>query len=136
MTCPDLDRLIDLYHGLRDPKLEEHVRTCASCQADLEAILLFPEVWGSEVEVPEGLVERVLANLPTEDRRSESPTETVGQRLVTGLLVSIAAAFALLASGSAAAGGPALLLFLSLAVGAMGALVRVSPGIWAEEGEA
>ena len=136
MTCPDLDRLIDLYHGLRDPELEEHVKTCASCQADLEAILWFPVAWGSQVEVPEGLVDRVLEALPLEEERSEGLTETVGQRLVTGLLVSIAAAFSILASGSTGAGGPMLLLFLSLAVGAMGGMVRVPEGIWVEESEA
>ena len=136
MTCPDLDRLIDLYHGLRDRELEGHVRTCASCQADLEAILLLPVAWGSEVDVPEGLVERVLATLPLEERRPESARESFGQRLVTGLLGSVTAAFALLASGSSQAGGPMLLLILSLAVGAISGMVRVSPGVWAERREA
>lgn len=136
MTCPDLDRLIDLYHGLRDPELEEHVRTCASCRADLETILWFPVAWGSQVEVPEGLVERVLEALPLEKGRPESQPETVGQRLVTGFLVSVAAAFALLASGSAADGPPALLLVLSLVTGAVGGMVRVPHGIWVEESEA
>jgi len=136
MNCPDHDRLIDLYHGVRDPELEEHVRNCTSCQADLEAILWFPVAWGSQVEVPEGLVERVLEVLPLEEEQSEGSTETVGQRLVTGLLVSLVAAFALLASGTAADGPPTLLLILSIVTGAMGGMLRAFHGTWLKEGGA
>jgi len=136
MSCPDLERLIDLYHGLSDPDLEGHVRTCPSCQADLEAILFLPAVWETKVDLPDRLVERVLATLPEAEGQPEKYRESLGQRLVTGLLGSVTAAFALLASGSSEAGGPTLLLILSLTVGAVSGIVRLPPGIWAERGEA
>ena len=136
MSCPDLDRLIDLYHGLSDPELGRHVSACPSCQADLEAILLLPVVWETEVDLPDALVERVLATVPVVEGRPERSGESFTQRLVTGLLGFVTAAFVLLASGSSEAGGPMLLLILSLVAGALSGMVRIPPGIWAERGEA
>ena len=127
MSCPDLDRLIDLYHGLSDPELERHVSACPLCQADLEAILLLPVVWETEVDLPDALVERVLATVPVVEGRPERSRESFNQRLVTGLLGSVTAAFVLLASGSYDASGPKLLLMLSLVAGALSGMVRIPP---------
>ena len=136
MSCPDLDRLIDLYHGLLDPELEGHVSACPSCQAELEALLWLPAVCETDVDLPDRLVERVLATLPFAEGRLERSRESLGQRLVTGLLGSVTAAFALLvASGSSEAGPPALLLILSLVAGVISGIVRLPPGVWAEMGE-
>ena len=135
MSCPDLDRLIDLYHGLSDPELEGHVGACPSCQADLEAILWIPALCETGVDLPDRWVERVLETLPFAEGRIERSRESLGQRVVTGLLGSVTAAFALQVSGSSGAGGPALLLILSLTVGLISGIVRFPPGIWAEMGE-
>ena len=63
MECPDLDRLIDLYHGHRDPEMEAHIQTCTECQESMEILLALPLIWSLEVTVPDGLVERTLERI-------------------------------------------------------------------------
>ena len=101
----------------------------------MEAILLVPALCETGVDLPDRLVERVLATLPFAEGRLEGSRESLGQRLTTGLLGSVTGAFALVASGSFDAGGPVLFLILSLVVGAISGIVRLPPGLWAEMGE-
>jgi hypothetical protein len=114
MDCPDIDRLIDLYHGLRDPALEDHLSSCSSCQADMEILLLLPEAFALDVEVPDALVERVIASLPVAEGEPRVEKGTGAQGLVAGLLGTLTVTGGLVATGSAGAGPPMILVLLSL----------------------
>jgi hypothetical protein len=131
MNCPDIDRLIDLYHGLRDPALENHLRSCSSCQADMEILLLLPEAFAFDEEVPDALVRRVMENLPAAEGGTSARKVTGAQGLVAGLLGTLTVTGGLVATGSAGTGPPMILVLLSLCVGMASTVLQMRPRTWA-----
>ena len=64
MSCPDIDRLIDLQDGLRtDPDLEDHLVSCESCQAELQVIQELREAVNPGIEVPQGWIQEGMAEI-------------------------------------------------------------------------
>ena len=135
MGCPDFDRLIDLYHGRRDPALEDHVRTCSSCQADMELLLLLPEAFALDVVVPEALNERVMASLPPVAGEPRAGKVTQGRGLVSGLLGFLTAVGGLAASGSVGAVPPVAFLLISLSMGAAATVLHLRSDTWMESAQ-
>ena len=69
MDCPDIDRLIDFQAGIgQDPELEAHVDTCPDCRTDLRILRGISGAFRQEFEIPERLIQRVLADLPEAER--------------------------------------------------------------------
>jgi len=132
MGCPDFDRLIDLYHGRRDPGVEDHLKTCPSCQADMEMLFLLPEAFALDVEVPEALIERVMASLPPVADEPRAGKVTVGRGLVSGLLGILTAVGGLAASGSVGAIPPVAFLLISLSMGAAATVLHLRLDTWTE----
>jgi len=117
MGCPEIDQLIDLFHGRGDRELDDHVRTCPSCQADLKVIFLLPSAMSFDVEVPERLVARVLDALSKPVAEDDVERVSVGQRLTTGVIGFTTMAAALVVSGSAGAAVPMVFVLISLGAG-------------------
>lgn len=133
MGCPEIDQLIDLFWGRGDRELDDHVRTCPSCQADLQIIFLLPSAMSFDEEVPDRLVERVLAAVSKPATEDQADGVSVGQRLVTGILGFTTIAVALVASGSLGTWGPLVLPILSLGSGVATGLLHNWFGRWAED---
>ena len=116
MTCPELDELIDFYHGHAGPAVEAHLKGCPSCRADLETLIALPLLWGLEVEVPDRLVQSVLERLPAETQDPEARV-TWGQRLGTGVLGTLTGGITILVTGSPGSTNLSAALVLSLMAG-------------------
>lgn len=130
MDCPNIDQLIELYHGRRDSALEDHVRGCSSCQADLEVFILAPTAFASELDLPDALVERALVGIPMPESRPKRREVSIGQGLTSGLLGTVTASAALVASGSAGAGEPMIFLVISLGVGMAATVLQMRLDRW------
>ena len=93
---------------------------------------LLGSLYHPEMEVPESLVHRTLATLSEPEVLPAKRPPPVSQLVASGVLGFLTAFLAILASGSAGAGGPALPLILSLLVGAVAVAVR-GRASWEEE---
>ncbi len=124
MNCPDTNRLIELVAGGRDDvELQDHLRACSSCQAELRLIQELPAAFRPEFEVPEALVQRVMSGLaeaPT-GRRGRIPGLQLVAACVLGTLTALAT---IVATGSMGAGGPVELLAFSLVAGLAAVLMQ------------
>jgi len=124
MECPDVDELIRLFGGERDPRLAAHVHRCPACRSRAEVVdaLL---VTGPLEPVPQPLVDRVMAALPgpgDELAVGAGAPFLPGHRLLTFLLASLTA---LLASGLGEGGGEVeTLLAWAAAVGLAAAIAE------------
>ncbi len=118
MSCPDINRLIDLLDDPRaDVELLAHLEGCPSCQAEFRLIQEIPAAFRPELEVPEALVQRVMADIAVSTSSSGRPRVPALQVLAAGVLGSITAAAAILATGSGGTGDPLDLLLFCLGVG-------------------
>jgi hypothetical protein len=129
MKCPDTDRLIDLVVGGRPHiELEAHLKACPSCEADVKVLLEVLAALRPEIDVPEKLVQRVLADLalfaPPLESRQISVTQ-VAASVVLGMLTTVGA---LVASGSVGAGNPAGVLMFSVVVGSATGVLQIRAG--------
>jgi len=129
MSCPGIDQLLDLRNGeTPDPDLEAHLERCPSCQADLRILLRIPTAPATEVEVPERLIQRVLAELPAPDCPPESQRLPRAQLLVTGFLGSLTAMAAVVAAGPNHGGNPLASITFFLGVGAASVVLQLRAG--------
>ena len=101
MECPDIYKLLDFAENEASAAdLPSHVHNCASCRAQLRVIRELPAAYRPEFEVPEILVQRVMATV-----RQATPTPVeerahVHQRFVAGVLGATTASVAVVATGS------------------------------------
>jgi len=129
MSCPDINRLIDLLgDGRPDAELEAHLEECLSCRADLQLLQEIPAVLRPEIEVPKQLVQRVMAGFPQLEDNLERRQVPAAHVVGSGVLGALTTMALLVATGSAGAGDPLSLLLFSVAVGlvASGVQVRVA----------
>jgi len=120
MACPDLERLIDFYSNPdADPEVDDHLESCPTCQADLTILRRIGEAYRAEIEVPESLVQRVLADLPDQAQSPVRHRTRHPQTVVTGLLGSLTATAAVLAVQSSADWTLSGLVLFALSVGAI-----------------
>ena len=125
MSCPDVSRLIDLLGDPEsDVELLAHLEGCPSCQAEFRLIREIPAAFRPGLEVPEALVQRVMAGIAVSTPSSERPRVPAVQVLAAGVLGSITAAAAILATGSGGTGHPLDLLLFSLGVGLVASVVQ------------
>jgi len=137
MSCPDINRLIDfLVEDRPDLELEAHFEQCVSCQADFRLLREIPAALRPEIEVPERLVQRVMADIPL-------PEDHLGKRQVpaahvvgSGVLGALTTIAALVATGSGGTGDPADMLLFSLVVGMGAGVMQIRVGRKPEPGEA
>lgn len=129
MNCPDLDRLIDLVQGdLQDPELRQHLSECPSCQAELNVLFRLSAAWERALEVPDGLVERALARLPSEDRN----VVPLRKGVLTGVLGALTASGGLVVSGTMGEAGILFPLLLSGIVGSAALVFQLRWDTWVE----
>ena len=129
MSCPDINRLIDLLGDPQsDVELLAHLEGCPSCQAEYRLIQEIPAAFRPEIEVPEALVQRVMAGIPVSTSPQERPRVPAIQVLAAGVLGSLTAAAAILATGLGGTGGPLDLLLFSLGVGLVAGVVQSREG--------
>lgn len=129
MNCPDIDRLIDLQAAQGpDPEFEAHLENCPACRADLRIIQRISAAFRPEMEIPERMIQRVLAGLPEPDPLPESQRPPFAQTLITGLLASLTAMAAVVAAESTGNGNLSVLLSFSLGVGAVSVVLQVRAG--------
>ena len=118
MTCPEMDRLIELGLDLsRDPEREAHIQACSDCQEDLGTIRALAGTGAESREVSEQLIARILSELPAPE---EEPRKTWGMRLQPALtwgLGFLTALLSTIATGSAGVVGPMTTLLLSSGFG-------------------
>jgi len=118
MSCPDINRLIDLLGDPQsDVELLAHLEGCPSCQVEYRLIREIPAAFRPEIEVPEALVQRVLADIALTTPPPERTRVPALQLLTGGVLGSITAVAAILATGLGGTGRPLDLLLFSLGVG-------------------
>jgi len=137
MSCPDINRLIDfLGDGRPDADLEAHLEECPSCQADFRLLRELPAAFRPEIEVPEQLVQRVMAELALAGLSPERHQTPALQVLGSGLLGSLTAVSVITATGSGSAGDPIDLLLFAFAVGLAAGVVHIWLGGESALGEA
>jgi hypothetical protein len=83
----------------------------------MEVLFLLPSASALDVEVPESLVERVLATAPKPATEEQGEGASLGPRMTAGILGFATIAVALVASGSVGAGDPLVFIILSLGSG-------------------
>jgi anti-sigma factor RsiW len=126
MSCPDIHSLIDsLEQEEANPEMEAHLHTCPSCRGYLELLREIPEAFHAEVDVPEALVQRVMAGIPEVDVSPAKQPTTGLQTLGAGVLGWATAVAAIVATGSAENGGPATILLVSVIVGLIASLIQL-----------
>ena len=132
MDCPNIEQLIDLYHGRGGSAMDDHVQTCSSCQADLEVLFLFPVANAADLDLPDVLIERALAGIASPEPKPRRREVSIGQGLTSVLLGTVTAAAALVTSGSAGAGEPMIFLMISLGVGVAAMVLQMRLDAWAK----
>jgi hypothetical protein len=126
MSCPDIHSLIDVLVDERpDPEMVAHMNTCPSCQGYAEILREIPAAFHPEEEVPDYLVQRVLAEIPPEGLSPAKEPEIGLQALGSGVLGGLTAAAAILATGSSDGGGPATILLISAVVGLIASMIQL-----------
>jgi hypothetical protein len=124
MSCPDIDHLIDLAAGARaDAELEAHVESCATCRRDFLLIREIPVVFRQELEVPEVLVQRVMADVRARQSREETRRGVRTQVLGTTILGSLTAAAVVFVTDPLGP-APGSLLTFSLTAGVLAAVAQ------------
>ena len=124
MSCPDIDHLIDLAAGTRtDAELQAHVESCPTCRGDLLLIRELPVAFRPELEIPDPLVPRIMADIGVLRAREESRRGTRTQIMGTAILGSLTTVGVVFLTGAGTA-APAPLLTFSLSVGALAAATR------------
>jgi hypothetical protein len=124
MSCPDIDRLIDLAAGTRtDAELQAHVESCATCRGDLLLIREIPAAFGRELAVPDGLVQRVMADVRVRESREKDRRGVQTQALGTTILGSLTTAGVVVLTGAGTT-APAPLLTFSLTAGVLAAAAQ------------
>ena len=125
MSCPDINRLIDLSAAeLRDSELETHLEYCPSCGAEFRLIREIPVALRPDIDVPEALILRVMADISGAGPSRETDSVPVLQVFGAGVLGTITALITLGATGSASTGNLFTLLGFSLAVGLASAVAH------------
>ncbi len=126
MNCPETDRLIDYQvDQVRSPEIEAHLESCSSCREDLRIVRRIHAEYQQEIEVPESLIQRVLAGLPEPDRSPEGQRLPRTQTLISGLLWSLTAMAAVVAVESVGTADVSQLLLFSFCVGAVSVILQI-----------
>jgi predicted anti-sigma-YlaC factor YlaD len=124
MSCPDIDHLIDLAAGATaDAELQAHLESCSSCRGDLLLIRELPGAFRRELEIPDPLVQRIMADVGVLRAREESRRGIRTQIVSTAILGSLTTAGVVFLTGAGTL-APAPLLTFSLSVGALAAATR------------
>jgi hypothetical protein len=124
MICPDIDRLIDLAAGASvDAELQAHLESCPNCRGDLLLIQEIPLAFRQELEVPDGLVQRVMADVRVRGSREESRRGVRSQFLGTTILGSLTAAGVVLLTEPLGV-APGSILTFSLTAGILAAAAQ------------
>ena len=124
MSCPDIDHLIDLAAGARaDAELQAHVESCPTCRRDLLLIREIPVAFRRELEVPDGLVQRVMADVRVRGAREETRRGVRTQVLGTTILGSLTAAAVVFVTDPLTP-APGSLLTFSLTAGVLAAAAQ------------
>ncbi len=98
-SCPSTEELIE-YVGRRGEgrQMEEHLRGCEECAAELSILSILTGVGSKEREISEAMISRILADLPAPEAvRQPSPVTRLqiligwGLGFLTGLLSGAAA---------------------------------------------
>lgn len=100
-----------------DEELSDHLEACPSCRAQYRLLQELPAAFHPDVEVPEALIQRVMANIAVAFTTEAAPRVPVLQPVIGGVLGSITAVAAVLASGTAHVDDPTELLLFFLGVG-------------------
>jgi hypothetical protein len=130
MECPDIDKLIDLYHGrLVDAELERHVTDCPACWTDWKLLCCLPLVGDHELQVPEAWVQGVMARWAREEGAEEPTRATLGDGLLAAALGAVASGATLMAGGSMGMGPPALLVAFLVAPASLAWFVLPGGGV-------
>ena len=108
MSCPNIDRWVDFVNSGAepDPELEAHLDGCLRCREDLLIVHEMVASLTPDIEVPESLIQRTIADFPENAFLRSRTRITLPQVVAAGLLGFISAAGALLASGEAFSAGP------------------------------
>ena len=126
MKCPDINRLIDVAGGAPpDTELEAHLSSCSSCRADLGLLQEIQALFRPEEEVPEHLVQRVLATLDSEEAALEKRRMNVPQAALSGVLGAMTTFAVLVVTGSTGTENPADMVLFSLGLGLAASLVQI-----------
>ncbi len=125
MSCPDIHSLIDsLEQEEANPEMDAHLHTCPSCRGYLELLREIPEAFNAEVDVPEALVQRVMAGIPEVDVSPTKRPTTGLQTLGAGVLGWATAVAAIIATGSGDGGNPSTILLIAVVVGLIASLIQ------------
>ena len=108
--------------------LDAHLLVCSSCKAEVQMLRDLSAVLRPESEVPEQLVQRVMASVDLPTPSPEKNRVPVSQVLGSGVLGWLTALGVLVITGSAGAGGPAPVLLFSFAVGVTATGVQILGG--------
>jgi hypothetical protein len=130
MKCPNPDKLLHYQKsGSLDPELEDHLEKCPDCRTDLFIIRELPFAVRPQVEVPEWLIDRVVAEFPPAETSSDLPETPPARVLVRAILGVTTALAGFVATGTLGLGSSMNPLLLSL-VGGVGAVLVQSLGPW------
>ena len=119
MTCPDIDRLVDLKDGMElERELQEHLRKCDSCRDDLQVLRELEQAFAPDIEVPNHLSERVLEAMTAPERAPASGNDVraIDLWIATALGASTVLS-AILATGGLGPGATTLELALFTTAG-------------------
>jgi hypothetical protein len=126
MSCPDINRLIDLLGAdQEDAEVEKHLARCPSCQANFRILRELPAAFRPEIEMPDHLVQGVMDNLFGAEISPEPYRPPGLQVLGSGLLGSLTAICVIVATDSRRAGNPVDLLLFALAVGLTACVIHL-----------
>jgi hypothetical protein len=121
VNCPETDRLIAYCLGESDdPELHTHIHACETCQFESQVLMVLARA--KEEEIPEELVERIIAGLPEPESTPRTGWKRGIQLSLTVTLGFLTAMASLVVTGSIGSVGPTISLLLGLTFGGLAVL--------------
>ena len=127
MSCPDIERIIDLVAGDEiDPEAHTHLQTCSECRAQLTLLREVRSALDPELSVPPEMIEAAFeAAVPPRRRRSTAASVSVVERFVAGALGGVTVLLTLVGTQAVGDATPSqILIWITLA----GIAVAVNEG--------
>ncbi len=126
MTCPEIDRIIDLaLSGEAPQEVQAHLESCQSCWEEVALIREIPAAFRPGIEVPDYLVKKTLAAITGPTLSPSRPRRVPLHGAVSGLLGVVTILIALGVTGAVGSADLKEVVLFSLAVGLAAALNEV-----------
>ena len=125
MSCPDIERIIDLaLGGGLDPEVEAHTRQCAECRAELRMIAEVRNAFSPAISVPDALIDAAVDGvLETQEKQAAVARRRARwPAMAAGVLGALTVLGTVLATDSVDPTGSQWLVLYALVVGVVAGL--------------